>query len=296
MKLSTFHHLLYHLDTATLSEITDLQDLSEQYPYCSLYKILMAKVAKENDGLDYREMLQSAALRSPDRKHLKKVLDEKNITAFYNNNTITDNNNNIEWAAEDKIADQRNIVHQECRKNSNNPLNLLTTQQRKDPEEQLEDLNTDDAEGIAEQIHGYLEEYLRVKAQYDETQQMPEVKPAEEKSSITESEEKLVEQKIMTDRDHLLREQEDLIDRFIANGPSVRRPVSPTQESPKAVDLAEYSTRMSTELYTENLARIMERQGNLSEAKKIYKALIWKFPDKKAYFVNCIEKLHNLRK
>ena len=46
-------------------------------------------------------------------------------------------------------------------------------------------------------------------------------------------------------------------------------------------------------LLTENLAQIFIKQGKLQKAINIYNELICKFPEKKAYFVSCIEELKN---
>jgi len=44
-------------------------------------------------------------------------------------------------------------------------------------------------------------------------------------------------------------------------------------------------------LVSENLAKIMIKQGKKSKAVDIYKKLIWKYPQKKAYFASQIESI-----
>jgi len=44
---------------------------------------------------------------------------------------------------------------------------------------------------------------------------------------------------------------------------------------------------------SENLAQILLSQGKKQKAIEIYKKLIWKFPQKKAYFAARIEELNN---
>ncbi len=297
MEPSTFHHMLFNLEKVTLSEITDLQDLSEQHPYCSLYKILMAKIAKENDGLDYREMLASAALRSPNRKHLKSVLETQNLKQFFSLTLSDETTSGKYLIPQHKLLEEDNFVSSESGIKNNNTLNLPSASEVAEPKmEGFTAARSPEIEAeanLAEQIHASLEEYLRVKTEYEDQQDDEQAFPDAEEKSITEEENKQVDNTYMTDREHLLKEQSDLIDRFIADCPSVSRPLEAERESTKAVDLSNQSTKMSSELYTENLAKIMERQGNFSEAVKIYEALIWKFPEKKAYFVNCIEKLQN---
>ena len=57
------------------------------------------------------------------------------------------------------------------------------------------------------------------------------------------------------------------------------------------VDLARESVNFNDNLVSENLAIILTDQGKTQKAIDIYKKLIWKFPQKKAYFASQIEKL-----
>lgn len=48
---------------------------------------------------------------------------------------------------------------------------------------------------------------------------------------------------------------------------------------------------MKDDLVTENLAAILVRQGKKDKAVEVYKKLILKIPEKKAYFATQIEEL-----
>jgi len=56
-------------------------------------------------------------------------------------------------------------------------------------------------------------------------------------------------------------------------------------------DLSAQSVEFGDNLVSENLARVMIKQGKKSKAIDIYKKLIWKFPQKKAYFASQIDSL-----
>jgi hypothetical protein len=56
-------------------------------------------------------------------------------------------------------------------------------------------------------------------------------------------------------------------------------------------DLSEKSTLTRNYLLTENFAAIMLKQGKIDKAIEIYRKLIWKFPQKKAYFAARIKAL-----
>jgi hypothetical protein len=56
-------------------------------------------------------------------------------------------------------------------------------------------------------------------------------------------------------------------------------------------NLAEPSTQLNEKIITESFARILIRQGKKEMAKEIYEKLSLKFPDKRTYFADLIEKL-----
>jgi hypothetical protein len=56
-------------------------------------------------------------------------------------------------------------------------------------------------------------------------------------------------------------------------------------------NLADASTRLNDNLVSETFARILIRQGKKDTAIEIYEKLALKFPDKRAYFADLIEKL-----
>ncbi len=86
--------------------------------------------------------------------------------------------------------------------------------------------------------------------------------------------------------------QRKIIDAFIKKEPKIRpkKPSLKVKEKPQK-DLSVESTKIKNNLVSENLAIIMEKQGKISKAKDIYKKLIWKFPQKKAYFAARIKEL-----
>ena len=87
-------------------------------------------------------------------------------------------------------------------------------------------------------------------------------------------------------------EQIEIIDNFIKNSPVLSKPnLSADSEATNQKDLSKKSTTFNEKIATEQLAKIMVKQGNRKEAIKIYKKLITKFPKKKSYFADQIETL-----
>ena len=88
-----------------------------------------------------------------------------------------------------------------------------------------------------------------------------------------------------------VEDQKKIIDQFIDKEPSISsRTVVNVADDLR--DLSERSTSFSDDLISENLAVILVDQGKKEKAVDMYKKLIWKFPQKKAYFAAQIEKLN----
>jgi len=85
-------------------------------------------------------------------------------------------------------------------------------------------------------------------------------------------------------------EQEKLIEKFIQSDPQMQNVLSSKELSEKK-DLSAPSVKFRDDIISENLASIMIKQGKHEKAIDIYKKLIWKFPQKKAYFATQIEEL-----
>lgn len=86
-------------------------------------------------------------------------------------------------------------------------------------------------------------------------------------------------------------EQSDLIDRFLKSDLIGKRPKPIASEEAPQNDLSIKSQEFGDNIISENLAQILAKQGKVDKAIDIYRKLVWKFPQKKAYFAALIEKL-----
>lgn len=121
----------------------------------------------------------------------------------------------------------------------------------------------------------------------DKTPKVVKVNSSEKTSSEVNSVKSTTEKK---DPPLKKKDQISIIDAFIKNNPSIK-PATP--DSPKATtkDLSEPYQQLKDELVTENLASILVKQGKKEKAIEVYKKLILKVPQKKAYFATQIEEL-----
>ncbi|MGB1031597.1 MAG: hypothetical protein ACPGWM_03225, partial [Flavobacteriales bacterium] len=84
------------------------------------------------------------------------------------------------------------------------------------------------------------------------------------------------------------KEKSELIDRFIAFEPKITRGKAGEFKTPEQ---AAEALLEDDAWVTETLAAIYAQQGNIGKAKKAYKLLSLKFPEKSIYFANQIKKL-----
>ena len=90
--------------------------------------------------------------------------------------------------------------------------------------------------------------------------------------------------------DEKTKEQMDLIKAF--SKASIKKATIKEIEANKNTEnLAASSTQINDKLISESYAKILAKQGKTPLAKEIYEKLILKFPDKRAYFADLIEKL-----
>lgn len=90
------------------------------------------------------------------------------------------------------------------------------------------------------------------------------------------------------------KNQNKLIEDFVQREPEkVKDNENLTDE--QVADLAKESVNFNKDLVSENLAIIFSKQGKTDKAIEIYKKLIWKYPQKKAYFATQIKDLEKKR-
>ncbi len=86
------------------------------------------------------------------------------------------------------------------------------------------------------------------------------------------------------------KEQIEIIEQFIKTQPTIHRPKGPAPVTQNN-DLSEPSGQFGENIVSETLVEILLKQGKKEKAIEALKKLIWKFPQKKAYFAAQIEEL-----
>jgi tetratricopeptide (TPR) repeat protein len=120
-----------------------------------------------------------------------------------------------------------------------------------------------------------------------EPEQKIEIDPADANEQIL-AEEILSNKKEIHTVDPKQKEQIEIIENFIKIQPGIQRPKA---EAEAQSDLSEKSQHFADNVISETLVEILLKQGKKAKAIEVLKKLIWKFPQKKAYFAAQIEDL-----
>lgn len=261
MERDQFNYLFANYTALTEEEATQIVALIKEYPYSQVIHSLAAR-ASQDAGLPQREnILHLSAIYSTDRLALKSVMTEPK-------------QKRLAWG-----ADRENNVHvTEEVISSGLPLH----------EQILKDIEAmHESKRLFEEAIENLERSRKTPQPAEKKTIEPEKKVAYEKSNDIIEEIRLTKKKVKPDKQ---REQDIIIDQFIKAQPTISRP-QPAAKPENDPDLSESSNQFSESIVSETLVEILLKQGKKEKAIEALKKLIWKFPQKKAYFAAQIEEL-----
>lgn len=272
-----------------------LAELAKNYPYSSLVHTLLAKALKGTP--QGQKSLASAAIHIPDRSVLKDVMEN---TARENSGKTTDGPKN-------KATADAALIERETAPST---LSLTATEASTSPEAQTKHLDVfEELQENLRQLKEQRERFQAGNAEFPASADGQEASGSEAGESRTDEPQSEIKeipvqqlperlQEIMRNRqeqeisDPKRREQNNLIDSFIQKSSGFARKYrSQEEEEREQHDLTDVYNFTPQDLATENLAKIMVRQGKIEKAIDIYEKLVLKYPQKKAYFATCIEKL-----
>ena len=291
-------------------ELDQLNETVEEHPYFQLGHALVAKAKHDKQTPDAHQALTHAAIYVANRRLLRSLFyedlkidyiasdrpeyEEAVETSTFLHTDESDSIESQEDQSEEDIAQHTSETH-------DTPLN--------------QEDSDDDSEHVIEsdEVYNELEENLRKlresKNQFssdDEEQDKKKIvdKPVQPNHTDSTSSKNKTHSvapllmELVDDKDEINQpinygnpEQNELIDRFINSSGSERFQITKTEHREDEHDLSLDSVEVNDDLITENLADIYHRQGRKEKAIEIYHKLIWKFPHKKAYFAEMIEKL-----
>jgi hypothetical protein len=258
-----FHTLLTNFAALTEADATELIILSKEFPYSQVIHNLAARAAQDSTLSIKEKLLHVSAIYSTDRSALKAIMTSPKRKRM-----------EVEVAEADKIEVQA-------------PLKVVNDDGDQLREQVLHDLESlQESKRLFEMTIARLEkEKAQPLADQKETPSI--AKPKEGDSLIEEI--KSTKKKIKPEGVKQ-KEQIEIIDQFIKTQPTIPRPKAVAHDA-RDGDLSEPSAQFGENIVSETLVEILLKQGKKEKAIEALKKLIWKFPQKKAYFAAQIEEL-----
>lgn len=279
----------------TAEDAEALRNLKEEYPYFQALTPLIVLADKEFKPEAEKSDLQTAAIYSLDRKHLKQLLSSHNghSTDIIKHPVAEQAGNQVLATVSDT---ETAVVKTE---QGAQVVPNVSSEENHLPDSFFNELSDemDSLKKSKEQYRRILAKLEESKAETPKTKTKPKAKkklaapkdkkklkkavaaPENHHSFIDEIQ--LKEEKTIDDERK--KEQIALINSFIENEPIISKKFTTNDADTKRVieDLSLSSTNLSEDVVSETLAKLMIRQGHNQKAIDIYKKLIWKFPQKK---------------
>jgi hypothetical protein len=306
--------ILQNYPSSSVSEAKDLHSLRQTYPYSQLLHVLAARTSKEHGFVDQQMELQLAAVYSADRGILKNMMGtvtEESSTAHGGPVAPPSAMPNIPPSA---IVDTVSPVRQEKKSTSpelptpNSESDDLAEKVIKDVTELYKtrhnfEMMFVDNPGADLKSAGATTEQGKSKRE-----RIIELSKALNAHQTMESEEMKNPKKKLNDRKDIIdeivdtkskiepanekqKEQLDIIDHFIKTQPSISNAKDKAVNTQEG-DLSSIKTgEFGDNIVSETLVELLLKQGKKDKAIEVLKKLIWKFPQKKAYFAAQIEEL-----
>jgi hypothetical protein len=254
-------------DQPIREQVNQLYKLHENFPYFQIPNVLLAKHEAQKGKENQSEFLAWAAINSPNRSWLKKLIEDPLIISKVCRYAQT--------SSEIKTS----------------PLQVFEDSYKAlIPKPTLEQ----NLDGISDNLK-ILEENLRANLSTEEkvSQADKDVKISKRKRSGSDD---LIEQIKRKEKKEILdekkKEQIDIIKSFSKREIKLAT-IKELENFQKQSDLSENSTQLNPNLLSESYAKLLAKQGKNKKAKEIYQKLMVKFPNKSTYFANLIKELED---
>ena len=310
-----FTTILKHYSDSSEEEAQEVLSLKGLFPYSQVLHVLSARVSKDHGFSNQQSELQLAAVYAADRMVLKEIItkdsDERpetitqlakkvEVNVLHTSeiapaNIIIQPENSSDDVAEELMHDLERLSELKHNFESlfiDQPDTKLKPILEKEPVEvKTEPVHFDSGLTKKQRI---IELAKSLQAE-KETAEPVHVAPIVHKKKVHQTE-KLIEE-IKTSKKEIepegekQKEQIQIIDHFIKIQPSI----SNVKERPQQIPIGDLSTIKSGEfgenIVSETLVELLIKQGKKDKAIEVLKKLIWKFPQKKAFFAAQIEDL-----
>jgi hypothetical protein len=246
------------------SELIGLQDL---FPYSQAIHNLGSRGARDNSMGIQNTLLSLSAIYSTDRAVLKSIMTAPR-TEIATGKPAEEAKSKISESSDTNISDSGDIL-------------------RKDLSIDLKKLEDAIKKYESSLVHLEKNQPKESGTENGKKPKKAEVNPGKAMDILEEI--KTTKKKIKPEGEKQ-KEQIEIIDNFIKTQPVIARGKAATPPSDQT-DLAEKSLVYGDNIVSETLVEILLKQGKKDKAIDVLRKLIWKFPQKKAYFAAQIENL-----
>lgn len=316
MNIATLHTYLADPTQVQQTDIQELKQLLEQYPYVQALRSLYLKALYSNESTSYNQELKKTAAYTLDRDILFSFIVSDDFTAYtplsidiadeieeeiepevkekdkdpeQNISTLLQNISKVAYEIVQEspslVDDGEKEIEEETVQSESISIAELLVQEEQiavSPIEELEDKLEIGKPLAFEAGEKYsFQEWLKL------SKQQPIVRELDTKNEEIQSEKEEKEEIITEDEKNFqksLEKKQAMIDKFIETNPKII-PTKKVTASPINVEL---SVQENTSLMTETLAKIYLEQKKYQKAIQAYEILILKYPEKSSFFANQI--------
>jgi tetratricopeptide (TPR) repeat protein len=284
-----FLSLVKNYTSLNPEEASSLITLQEQFPYSQLLHNLAARAARDNNLAVQDDLLHVSAIYTTDRAVLKSIMTTVKSERIAESNGLPKPDVKMNPGLA-KIAELKKHSAQGGKiegKTDGKVVGLTGDALRKDIVKELGKLKVSKHNfEVAFDEYEKMRLSLKKKEEKKDKRLHESAEPADAADTLIK-EIKTTKKKVNPEGKQ--KEQIEIIENFIKTKPSIakNKSVMPADTT----DLAEKNLHYGDNIVSETLVEILLKQGKKDKAIEVLKKLIWKFPQKKAYFAAQIEEL-----
>ena len=303
----TYHHLLRARKKITLEQMENLASLTAEFPYSQNIRQLYLKALYQNQSVKFESELKKTAAFTSNRSNLKTYILNDEFESDQSTQIIFTEHQSVESTIVEKRKLEKNREPTKLKlvkKESVNDSKLENSTEEKTIAVSLEADKTVIDPALNDQ---FLSEAINASISIEVSEKISVSPQEEDKLAIERNSQKddiddidhkksfiqwiqhydKEQQAIAINRATFKEKAASLIDDFINNQPKI----SVKKDFYSPINMANNSLKETDEAISETLAEIIFQQGNSKKAIKMYQSLSLKFPEKKAYFANRIERI-----
>lgn len=301
MKAPEFINVLRNFSESTVEDAETVLLLKKDYPFSQMLHTLAARVSKDHELSDYKNALQLAAVYSADRAVLKEIIETEPADSYNDDSHASSSATAVPREEREQSGDVANqVIHDlqrlhQLKQNfemmfiDDNTTSLQSPATMPYEPENNNEVKGSSAKTKKERIIELAKSFSPPAAEVAETP-APSKTRRLKKKEVTDTiiNEIVVSKEELVPESDKQKEQLQIIEDFIRTQPSI----GGVKEKENAGDLSTIKTGEFTDnIISETLVEILLKQGKKEKAVEVLKKLIWKFPQKKAYFAAQIEEL-----